>query len=98
MDGNSQASVCDDRSNRNLPGSQRCHGTSPARPVSKDRNTKKGRHPGTAPLSFVTLLRFEKRLIQFIVKYLTLGWSSGSTSIPTPSVMPQFNTWWWIGI
>lgn len=34
----------------------------------------------------------------FMVKYLTLGWSSASTSMPTPSAIAQFRTWWWIGM
>jgi ATP-dependent helicase HrpB len=33
-----------------------------------------------------------------MVKNFIFGSSSGLTSMPTASVMPQFSTWWWIGM
>ncbi len=35
---------------------------------------------------------------QFILKYLNFAASSGATIVSTPDFMPQFKTWWWIGM
>ena len=59
--------------------------------ASRLANKKGGAHGAAFRVMIV-------RINQFMVKYFTLGWSSGSTSMPTPSAMPQFSTWWWMGM